>query len=181
MRRRAESGFTLTELMVTLAIMAIVTTIALPSFRDTIQRNRVVTANNEVVGGISLARTEAIRTARGGGICGANADGTDCATSGTTWSNGWIVWADADATLGFNAGTDTIVRRIEPNSKITLSVPDGASDLKRQIVFNRRGMLNNGVRTITLQPADCAAGKPLKRTLDVKLVGQVTTTQGNCS
>lgn len=57
-------GFTLVELMITLAILAIVAAIAAPSFSDMIKRNKRVACGNELVGALQLARSEAVRSAQ---------------------------------------------------------------------------------------------------------------------
>ena len=74
MSKRQVTGFTLIELLVTISIMAILLTIALPSFQGSMRSNRVATTSNELLASLSLARSEAIRSTRGGGVC-ASADG----------------------------------------------------------------------------------------------------------
>ena len=54
MNRRG--GFTLLELMVTLAIVAIVLTVGIPSFREMMRENRLATQTNEFLA--ALARVE---------------------------------------------------------------------------------------------------------------------------
>lgn len=84
-------GFTLIELMVTLAILAILAMVALPSFRDTIRRNEVNTASNALLAGISYARSEAIDRGQVVTMC-PSTDGTTCATSSTAWGTGWMIY-----------------------------------------------------------------------------------------
>ncbi|MFV8784175.1 GspH/FimT family pseudopilin [Microbulbifer sp. SA54] len=61
---RMSAGFTLVELMITLSILAIVTSLAVPSFNDMIRRNKRVACGNELVGALQFGRTEAVRVGR---------------------------------------------------------------------------------------------------------------------
>lgn len=54
-------GFTLIELMVTIAVAAILLAVAVPSFRHLIISNRLTTAANDVVTALTVARSEAIK------------------------------------------------------------------------------------------------------------------------
>lgn len=58
------AGFTLVELMITIAILAIVMGIAVPSFSEMIKRNKRASCTNELVGALQLARSEAVRSGR---------------------------------------------------------------------------------------------------------------------
>lgn len=55
------NGFTLIELMVTLAVLGVLTSLAMPSFRLWMQNTQIRTAADAVLNGMQLARTEAIR------------------------------------------------------------------------------------------------------------------------
>jgi len=54
-------GFTLLELLVTVVVVAILTTVAVPNFQRTIAVNRIVSDYNEILAGLTLARSEAIK------------------------------------------------------------------------------------------------------------------------
>lgn len=59
--RSRSSGFTLIELMVVLALVAIVAFVALPGFNSLIDNNRQSTATNSMIGMLNYARSEAVR------------------------------------------------------------------------------------------------------------------------
>lgn len=56
-----ESGLTLVELMVTMALIAIMLSIAVPGFQSYIRNNRLATQTNEIVGAINYTRSEAVK------------------------------------------------------------------------------------------------------------------------
>jgi len=91
-------GFTLLELMITLAIVAIVVSVGVPSFRAIIMDNRLVSQTNQFVRSINLTRSAAVRYQRSATLCiSANYDAAiPTCSAGTDWSNGWIIWVDKD-------------------------------------------------------------------------------------
>lgn len=70
MRPRLSSGFTLIELMITLAVVVVLVTIAIPSFRDLLARNELTTTTNAWVGAITAARAEAVKRNQTVVLCG---------------------------------------------------------------------------------------------------------------
>lgn len=97
------SGFTIIELMIVLAIAAILAAIAAPSFTATIQDNRLVTQVNELQASLGLARSEAIKQNDNVIICSINAG-----SCGGNWATNWIVFVDLDADGDFSAGDATL-------------------------------------------------------------------------
>jgi type IV fimbrial biogenesis protein FimT len=100
-----QPGFTLIELMVTLLVAAILLGVAIPSFVDLSVRNRVVTATNDFISTVNLARSEAIRRGITITICGTD-DGTGC--DADAWSSGWIVFVDTDGNGDLDGGEQII-------------------------------------------------------------------------
>jgi len=80
------SGFTLIELMVTIAIAAILLAVAIPSFITTIASNRLTANANELVTALNLARSEAVK--RGQEVV--------VRKTLTNWEDGWQVFVDID-------------------------------------------------------------------------------------
>jgi type IV fimbrial biogenesis protein FimT len=92
---RLQRGFTILELMVTLAIAAVLFSMAAPSFSQLTIRNRLVTYANDFIATVNYARSEAIRRGSPVSIC-ASSDGVNCAGS---WNDGWIVFANTDSDI----------------------------------------------------------------------------------
>ncbi len=90
---RPGRGFTLIELMITIAIAGILLAIGVPSMRDMIHQNRLTGHVNEFVAANLLARSEAIKRGSQVKICrSANAETSDtCSTGAGDWSSGWLV------------------------------------------------------------------------------------------
>lgn len=57
-------GFTLLELMVTVAVLAILLTVGIPGFGDLVRNNRVTAQTNQLITAINIARTEAVKRGR---------------------------------------------------------------------------------------------------------------------
>ena len=91
-------GFTLIELIVTVALAAILLTIGVPSFQEMMRNNRAATHANEILTGLNFARSEAGKRGRDVSICPA----TGCGE--TNWSEGWIVFADLNNNGAADAG-----------------------------------------------------------------------------
>lgn len=87
-------GFTLMELIVTLAVAAVFVAIAVPSYRATINRNSVATQVNDFLAALNYARSEAITRGLVVRMC-KSGDGANCANSGG-WQQGWLVYTDVD-------------------------------------------------------------------------------------
>lgn len=97
---RTQSGFTLFELMFTIAIGVLVLTLAVPSFRQSIQSAQRRQAATDFYSSLTRARSEAITRNTPVRICARDLGSStpDCASSGSPWQNGWIVYAGSSPT-----------------------------------------------------------------------------------
>lgn len=86
------AGFTLLELVITVAVLAIALGIAVPSFQGITNRNRLTSVANEVVAAMQLTRMEAIRRNQRVVMC-PSTNGTTC--SGANWTRMIVREADA--------------------------------------------------------------------------------------
>ncbi|MCK5918507.1 MAG: GspH/FimT family protein [Cocleimonas sp.] len=95
-------GFTLIELITTIAVAAILAAIAIPSFATILKNNAMVTTNNKILAALNFTRSSAITNGASATLCKSNAQSTDC-DSTASWEDGWIVFNDTNG----NAQVDT--------------------------------------------------------------------------
>jgi len=102
-----DRGVTIVELMVALAILALLLTLGIPSLSNLITDNRLTTQTNDMVGTLQFARSESIKRGEPVTVC---SSGDELTCSGSkNWSSGWIVFTDSGA-IGEVDGTDQILR-----------------------------------------------------------------------
>ena len=94
---KKNSGFTLVELMITIAIVGILAVVGIPSLKTFMQGSQLIASTNELVSALHIARSEAIKQNSRVSIC-ESSDGATCTTTGD-WKNGWIVFVDATGGL----------------------------------------------------------------------------------
>ena len=133
-------GFTLIELMVTVAVLAILTAIAIPTMTQLIVRSRMDATLHEFVSAINMARSEAVRRATRVTLCRA-ASATTCGGAGTSWASGWIVFVDDGATPGsIEVGEEIVKSRsawVGMSSVVTSPTVSGS------ISYTSNGQLEN--------------------------------------
>ncbi len=97
MARQGWSGFTLIEMLVTVAVAAVLLGVAVPNFADFIANNRARTELQSLVMSLQFARSEAVK--RGQLVQVSSLDGSN-------WHAGWRVWLDANGDGSFDAGEE---------------------------------------------------------------------------
>ena len=135
-RLRGQGGFTATELIIVIAIMAILTAFASPSLVRIVQANRIATEATQFVSDLQYARSEAIRQGGNVTLC-PSTTGTEC-TGGLAWQDGWIMFGDPNANRVFDSGEMLI--RHQPGWTGTDTMTASAAGLGT-LSFSRDGFL----------------------------------------
>jgi len=172
-------GFTLVELMVALAILAILLAIAAPSYRDFVVDSRMSGEANEFLTGLTFARSEAVKRNRPVSMC-KSGNGTGCANSGD-WEQGWIVFVDLPTgTIGsYDSGTDTILRvHAALNEQSTLVGTTDVEDYVSYVPDGRSQMAGGGAQAGTFDL--CTAGVPAAGRQITLALGRATAGKITC-
>lgn len=114
---RESAGFTLTELLIVIAIAGILLTFAVPSFTETIQNNRMAVQINELHASLSYARSEAVMRNGTVTVC-RSSNSASCAGD---WHDGWIVFADTNLDGDADVGEEILRVHGGLNADLTLS------------------------------------------------------------
>jgi type IV fimbrial biogenesis protein FimT len=160
-------GFTVLELMVTVAVTAVVLSIGVPSFLSVIETNRAVTHTNELVATLNIGRSEAVRRGAPIVVC-SSTDGATCAGS-TDWSTGWVIRT--------TAATPEVLGVWPARS-------GGAGVLSanvNQIQFQARGTMPPGAPPLLqLRLPHCADAENQGRDVSVNSAGRISITRVQC-
>lgn len=133
--RRTDLGFTLVELIITLAVLAVLIAMAVPSFTSLINSNRLAAQSNELVAGLQEARLESLRSNRRVTVC-RSTNGTSCNTAaGATWT-GWISFVDTNGNGTVDAG-ETLLR------SSSIKAPLQVRSTAQALTFRADGMVRN--------------------------------------
>jgi type IV fimbrial biogenesis protein FimT len=115
-------GFTLIELMVTIALTAVILTQAVPSFNALVQNNRMISQKNEFISALNLARSEALKRGVRVTVC-ASDDQATCDT--TNWEKGWIIFSDRNANVALDAGSGACLATEDCLIRVSAGLNDG--------------------------------------------------------
>ena len=136
----AQKGLTLLELLFALAIVSILLSMGVPSFRNVIMDNRLSDGSNAFMSSINAARSSAIRYQRQATVCPiADYDAAVLSCSGDRdWADGWMVWVDQNRDSLVGAGEILSTQEPMDNSISFQSATVTA------ISYDGRGFLTSG-------------------------------------
>ena len=104
-RKPASSGFTLMELLIVIAMIAILATLAAPSFNTLRVNQKLASTASDLFASTLQARNEAMRL---------NRQVTIAPMTGNDWKTGWRVYVDMNVNGSYDSGSDTLVITAPP-------------------------------------------------------------------
>jgi type IV fimbrial biogenesis protein FimT len=176
-------GVTLIELMVTLAIVAIVAGLGVPSFLSVLARHAIEAQAEELQDAVRVGRNEAMKRAGPVVLCRTEPDRADrCAGNGGSWQT-WLLFTDLGRTGTFVAGDAVVRQHVEVSRRMT--VAGNAASIR----FESTGIAHADVDSpvFTLSPAGAAttgmggSDRALQRLVCVNPRGEVAVVAGGAS
>lgn len=140
------AGFTLIELMVTVVVMSIVLTVAVPSFSGLVNANRLTSQANEILAGLTLARTEAIKQNQSMLFCH-SLDQLTCSAPPAAGWQGWVVINAANATPVASGVVQSARLVLLSSPALAAAVVNGVGSTVR---FSPQGLIRSGTANTAL-------------------------------
>jgi type IV fimbrial biogenesis protein FimT len=176
-QQRRMTGFTVTELVMVMTIIGVITAIGVPSFKYVTASNRISSEINGLLGDMQFARSQAIKQGLTVTICSSSnsTSPSPLCNAGNTWNTGWIVFLDSNSDQQVDNGEQVI--RVQPpfssNDTLTTSLVAYSA-----ATYNRMGYAPTGFPgTINIVLHDAAANTAYTRCLAIAQSGSVTTEQ----
>lgn len=180
-----ESGFTLIELMVTVALAAILAYVAIPNLSAFVRNAELTSATNALVAAMGTARSEALKL---------NYNALVVPASGNRWENGWIVFVDKNFNNTFDPATESVISS-QAALPAYFAVNALPSSTTPYVLFNASGYAKNstggfGASNFTIARNDLPTGSKelleqtrraiIASTGRVRTCKPTTTTDANC-
>lgn len=173
--------------MVTLALAAVLLTVAVPSFLAYQRNSELTSTANNFIAALNAARTEAMKRNLNAMVIPSNKD--------TDWSKGWTVFVDVDRNNTFDSGTDIVIfQQDAPLTYISLSgVGTAAESPLSYIMYDASGFSKTntggfGASTVQISRNDASATDFAQiRRIKISSVGRVrvctpkSATDASCS
>lgn len=183
------SGFTLIELMVTISVLAILMSIAIPSFQGFILNSRLTATTNDLASALAFARSEAVKRATRVTVCKSANTGASSpiCSAGASWQDGWIVFVDG-ATAGTVDGTDAnnILRVFQPTVNTGMAITSNGANFSNWLSYLASGVSQGGGGlpndTFTVDFVTCPNPVTnMAREIRVNTTGRVMTSRVDCT
>jgi type IV fimbrial biogenesis protein FimT len=169
-------GVTLVELLVVLAVGAILVTISIPGYAFLVNANRLTAVTNDLVMALHMARSEAIKRGMRVTVCKTSnpmAALPSC-DSAATWQQGWLIFSD-DVTRGvIDPGDSVLWIQDSAHSTVSITTHNYSSHISYLPAGGSRGSNNLANGTIQI----CVAGS--RRDIIINITGRPRLEDGIC-
>lgn len=174
MQSNSDTGFTLLELMVGLAISVILVGLATPLFREFILNQQIEANSSAFFSALYFSRNEAIKRNLPVGLCpfAANQSSVGCANG--NWQNGWIIFVDNNRSYTYENGIDELIT-IEELQMNDINIAASQST----IIYGENGFLIQGSGNYRMTTKDCLSSKAVN--INVGNNGRIQMGFTNCS
>ena len=186
-RLKRSAGFTLIELMITVAIAAILMMVAAPNISAYRRNAELTSAANTFMASLNTARSEAMKRGRNAMVVPIN--------NGANWNAGWVVFVDIDRSQDYNESTDSVVAsQAALQAGITITGVNSASGGTPYVMFDASGYSRLkaggfGALTLSIARLEGTAAEQLDQTRRiiiastgrVRMCKPLSATDSNCS
>lgn len=172
------------ELVVTIAIAAVLIGLAAPSFTKIMQRNRIATEANSLTADLQYARGQAIKEGLPVTVC-ISTDQSTCTTATKNWGAGCIIFSDPNSNQVVDTTpTAEIVWRAQAAFSASGSTDTFTNSTTTAFTYSRDGFLTGlsaGTADVKLTLQTVPANANAARCLTINRIGRQTVSTGACS
>lgn len=180
-----QNAFTLVELLVTICVLGVLLSLAVPSFRSQIVNNRSTVLAEDLTARINQARYEAVKRAKTVTICASNNSTSLTPTCTGNWTDGYIVFEDATSPVTTNSITavGTVLRaysKHDAKSVIEIQNAGTAVTFIRFLPTGSLARIDNSTTPLTINTYATGCKGDSRRVISLGVSGMVSVQRAAC-